>query len=135
MGSPDNTRVNRSSVYACTSTRAVFLCFCKKRNRSRTQPNDKNYNTTRHTTRTPPETTTRRTTPLSSQLSTVARRRCVPLPTQNVSLSYCSWRVRVCYTRPPACEWVHPTILALTAVVSARAPVLRLCFFVSGTTQ
>jgi len=40
------------------------------------------------------------------------------------------WRARVHYTRPPACEWVHPTILAFTAVLSTRAPVLGLCFFV-----
>ena len=40
----------------------VCVYICEKGNRSRTQPHDNN-NTTQHTTGTPPQTATRRTTP------------------------------------------------------------------------
>jgi len=52
---------------ACQTTFGTQISIyrlCKKRNRSRTQTHDKN-NTTLHTTRTAPHTTTQRTAPLT----------------------------------------------------------------------
>jgi len=39
----------QSFVRACGSVRAFFLCFCKNRNRSHTQTQDKNNTTNDHT--------------------------------------------------------------------------------------